>query len=118
MSIPQTTTTKTTMQNSDGSQTVTEETIYPDGRITKAVTTTAANAATGVQPPYKGTHPNGAGDGVPMGAWRHELFSCFDICGNGMFWMAWCCTYIAIGQLLQRLKMNICGQPGGDYKNT
>jgi len=53
-----------------------------------------------------------------VGAWRHGLFSCFDTCANGMFWMTCCCELIAIGQLLQRLKMNFMGQPNGSYKNT
>lgn len=53
-----------------------------------------------------------------VGAWRHGIFSCFDTFCNGMFWMACCCPLIAIGQLLQRLKMNFMGQPNGLYKNT
>lgn len=52
------------------------------------------------------------------GAWRHGLFECFDTCGNGVFWMACCCPLIAMGQLLQRLKMNFMGEPKGSYKNT
>lgn len=57
-----------------------------------------------------------AGD-VPTGGWRHGLFECFDACGDLMFWMSIYCPYIAMGQLLQRMKMNVCGQPG-DHKNT
>jgi len=57
-------------------------------------------------------------DVAAAGAWRHGLFSCFDTCANGMFWMTCCCPLIAIGQLLQRLKMNFMGQPNGSYKNT
>lgn len=115
------TTSKTIIQNSDGTQTMTEETTYPDGRITKSVSTIAAGSAvTGVPTqagvPLKSSPPNATN--VPTGAWRYDLFSCFDTCDNGMFWMSWCCTYIAMGQLLQRLKLNMCGLQGDYYKNT
>ncbi|KAL7528389.1 hypothetical protein ACHAWF_002544 [Thalassiosira exigua] len=104
------TTTKAVVDNPDGTQTQTEETVYADGRTTKAVTTIAAGAAAA---------PAKALADAPSGAWRHDLFSCCDVCGSGTFWMAWCCTYIALGQLLQRLKMNFCGQRDpNNYKNT
>lgn len=113
-----TVTKKTIVQNTDGTQTVTEETSYPDGRVTRSVTTIPAGA---VLPIVGSSTPtptrSNASAGVPTGVWRHDLFSCFEVCDNGMFWMSWCCTYIALGQLLQRMKMNVCGQPG-DYSNT
>mmetsp|Transcript_5819 Transcript_5819/g.14554 ORF Transcript_5819/g.14554 Transcript_5819/m.14554 type:complete len:299 (-) Transcript_5819:304-1200(-) len=104
------TTSKTIVNNPDGSQTVTEETSFPDGRVTKTVTTVAASFVEDASSP-----PPPA---VITGAWRHDIFSCFDVFCNGMFWMSWCCTYIAMGQLLQRLKLNVCGVPGGDSKKT
>lgn len=116
-----TTTTKTIINNPDGTHTVTEETIYPDGRITRTVTTVAAGAIPSPPPaPSKTTspHPISPTENVPTGAWRNDIFSCFETCGNGMFWMSWCCTYIAMGQLLQRMKMNVCGKPDQNYSNT
>lgn len=109
------TTTKTVVRNADGTQTVTEETVHSDGRTSKTVSTiTDGPSVVGV--PMVASATKNAAD-VPTGKWRHDMFACFDTCGNGMFWMAWCCTYLALGQLLQRLKLNVCGQPG-DYKNT
>lgn len=81
-----------------------------------------------------GTLPAGAGLATPLladqvtkesapvvgveGRWRHGLFSCFDVCCNGMFWMAWCFNYAAVGQLLQRLKMNVLGRRTREYNGT
>lgn len=114
---------KTIVNNPDGSQTITEETTYPDGRITKTVTNVPAGAALVSQQQQQQSAANGLACNnfaVPTGAWRHDLYSCCDTCTSGMFWMSWCCTYIALGQLLQRMKMNICGQPavGDGYKTT
>lgn len=115
------TTSKTVVNNPDGSQTVTEETTNPvDGSVTKSVTTIPASASveTGVpQDPASAVVSNQKAS-VPTGAWRHDIFSCTDMCCNGMFWMSLCCTYIALGQLLQRLKLGVCGQLGGGYKNS
>lgn len=99
-------TTKTIIQNPDGTQIVTEETTYPGGRTTKTMTTIDEESVT--TPLLRRRNE---------GAWRYGLFSCFDVFCNGMFWISWCCTYITMGQLLQRMKMNVCGQPG-EYKNT
>lgn len=111
-------TSKTIVQNPDGTQTVTEETTHPDGTTTKTVTSIAAASAAGPLKPSSQAATPGATVEAPTGAWRHGLFECCDVCGNGMFWMSLCCPFIAMGQLLQRLKLNLCGQPGGDYKNT
>lgn len=119
------TTSKTIVNNPDGSQTITEETFNPDGSVTKTVTTVAAGSvetgiipqATALSSHTKASRTPAIANTVPTGAWRYDICSCFDVCCNGMFWMSWCCTYIAMGQLLQRLKLNVCGQPG-DYKNT
>mmetsp|Transcript_16319 Transcript_16319/g.23015 ORF Transcript_16319/g.23015 Transcript_16319/m.23015 type:complete len:221 (+) Transcript_16319:133-795(+) len=51
---------------------------------------------------------------APQGAWRDSLFSCFDVFCNGMFWQAFCCTPLIIGQLLGRLRLDFCGSPGGN----
>ncbi|KAL7434553.1 hypothetical protein ACHAXM_004140 [Skeletonema potamos] len=108
--------TKTVIKNADGTQTVTEETRYPDGRITTTTTTLAAAKTTTASPPTI----NNNNFTVPTGAWRNDIFSCCDTCSSGMFWMAWCLSYAALGQLLQRLKLNFCGSPssGNEYKNS
>ena len=56
---------------------------------------------------------------VPTGAWRHGLFSCFDACSSGNFWMPFCFGCIALGQLLQRMKLNFVGSESGEsYKHS
>jgi Cys-rich protein (TIGR01571 family) len=121
--------TKTVVNNPNGTQTVTEETRYPDGRITTTTTTTAAaTAATAASTLAAGggaTSPNAtttttAPFTVPTGAWRTQLFSCFDTCSSGIFWMTWCLQPIAIGQLLTRMKLNFCGSQtsGNEYKQS
>jgi hypothetical protein len=102
--------TKTVVNNPNGTQTVTEETRYPDGRITTTTTTSAAANATTTVAPFT----------VPTGAWRTQLFSCFDSCSSGIFWMTWCLQPVAIGQLLTRMKLNFCGSQtsGNEYKQS
>ena len=105
--------TKTTYSiNADGTRVETEETRYPDGRVTTTTTTMAAQdpaASTTAEPEFT----------VPTGAWRHDLFSCFDACSSGNFWMPCCFTYIALGQLLQRMKLNFVGSESGEsYKHS
>lgn len=111
--------TKTVVNNPNGTQTVTEETRYPDGRITTTTTTiatpntpasTAGGGGAAVVAPFT----------VPTGAWRTQLFSCFDSCSSGIFWMTWCLQPIAIGQLLTRMKLNFCGSlpSGNEYKQS
>ena len=106
--------TKTIVNNPDGTQNITEETKYPDGRVTTKTTTTtpAAQAAT--------AGAEATAFAVPTGAWRHQLFSCFDTCSSGVFWMSWCCGMIALGQLLQRMKKTFIGtdDSSGSYKQT
>lgn len=103
--------TKTVIDNPDGTQTVSEETHYPDGRVTTTTTkvagpAAAATVATASTPEFS----------VPTGAWRHQLCSCFDTCSSGIFWMNCCCGMIALGQLLQRMKKNFIGSDSSDYK--
>lgn len=106
--------TKTVVNNPDGTQTVTEETRYPDGRITTTTTTTLASNQTATTPTAQAEFT------VPTGKWRYDLFSCCDTCSSGMFWMTWCLHYIAVGQLLQRLKLDCLGSPssGDGYKRS
>mmetsp|Transcript_34469 Transcript_34469/g.83403 ORF Transcript_34469/g.83403 Transcript_34469/m.83403 type:complete len:311 (+) Transcript_34469:118-1050(+) len=116
------TTTKTIVNNPDGTRTVTEETTYPDGRVVKAVSTVpvgGGDAEDGLATPLLAQQqpPPAATVGVE-GRWRHDLFACCDLCCNGMFWMAACCNYAAVGQLLQRLRMNVIGQRTAEYKST
>ena len=106
--------TKTVVNNPDGTQNVTEETKYPDGRVTTKTTKVvppAQAAAAGAET---------TAFAVPTGAWRHQLFSCFDTCSSGVFWMSWCCGMIALGQLLQRMKKTFIGtdDSSGSYKQT
>jgi Cys-rich protein (TIGR01571 family) len=115
---PAPTITKTVIKNPDGTEIVTEETRYPDGRITTTTTTLADATTTGGGGTPLRTPPSTFA--VPTGAWRYDLFSCCDTCSSGMFWMAWCCAYAALGQILQRMKLNCCGSKssGSEYKNS
>ncbi len=110
--------TKTVVHNPDGTQTVSEETRYPDGRIT---TTTTTLASPGTQTQTALTAEAGKSEfTVPTGKWRYDIFSCCDTCSSGMFWMTWCLHYIAVGQLLQRMKLNFLGSESSEssYKHT
>ncbi len=108
----------------NGTQTVTEETRYPDGRITTTTTTSAAatttSAAGGGATAANTVANTVAPFTVPTGAWRTQLFSCFDSCSSGIFWMTWCLQPVAIGQLLTRMKLNFCGSQtsGNEYKQS
>lgn len=51
---------------------------------------------------------------APTGRWRNNFCSCFDVCCDALFWMGWCLTPIVLGQLAQRMRLNICGAPGGN----
>lgn len=44
-----------------------------------------------------------------MGRWNNGLLSCFDVCCSSLFWMTLFFPYIVLGQLMQRIKLNICG---------
>ena len=112
--------TKTVVNNPNGTQTVMEETRYPDGRITTTTTTTIATPNTPASTAGKGGAAVVAPFTVPTGAWRTQLFSCFDSCSSGIFWMTWCLQPIAIGQLLTRMKLNFCGSlpSGNEYKQS
>ncbi|KAL9182127.1 hypothetical protein ACHAXT_012779 [Thalassiosira profunda] len=112
-------TNKTIVHNPDGTATITEEITYPDGHATSTTIIIPA----GVPPEAAVSHaasspPIATTASAPTGAWRHGIFSCFETCDSGLFWMGWCCTYIAMGQLLQRLKLDACGHPGPNYKQS
>ena len=53
---------------------------------------------------------------------RYKLFDCFSVASfkDPMFWSAWCCSGLFLGQLLQRLKMTFYGMQTDDdqYKMT
>jgi Cys-rich protein (TIGR01571 family) len=44
--------------------------------------------------------------GAPYGHWRYNLCACCDVVTQATFWMAFCCTPIAVAQLLTRLRLN------------
>jgi Cys-rich protein (TIGR01571 family) len=44
--------------------------------------------------------------GAPYGHWRYSLCACCDVVTQATFWMAFCCTPIAIAQLLTRMQLN------------
>jgi hypothetical protein len=99
--------------------------IVPKGGVTEgqhfevpypAKSTPVAMTMTGGAPPATPSDPNPA----ITGRWRNDLCTCFDVCGSGMFWQAFCCTPLLLGQLMQRRKLNACGEPSNPdtYKNT
>jgi Cys-rich protein (TIGR01571 family) len=44
--------------------------------------------------------------GAPNGHWRYNLCACCDVVTQATFWTAFCCTPIAVAQLLTRLGLN------------
>jgi len=52
--------------------------------------------------------------------WRNSLCSCFDIiCSSWMFWVTLFFPFVTLGQLMQRMGMNILGfRRNNSYKNT
>lgn len=143
---PISTTTKFTVTNPDGTETTTEETVHVDGTVVRTTITQSLVNSTGTieqqlqtnaQPKPKVTYVH-----VPEGAWRTPLCECCNAGKNGvhsfyynhaltiiliyfnvpfhlkgMCWMVMCCTFIPLGQLMQRLKLNFNGDRG-DYKMT
>lgn len=47
--------------------------------------------------------------GAPYGHWRYNVCWCCDVVTQATFWMAFCCTPIAVAQLLTRLRLNSRG---------
>ena len=54
---------------------------------------------------------------APTGRFKNDLFSFLETCPCPCL-MGWCCTAILVGQVLQRLRLNPLGLPGGGYENT
>jgi len=52
--------------------------------------------------------------------WRNSLCSCFDIiCSSCLFWVTFFFPFVTLGQLMQRMGMNILGfRRNNTYKNT
>ena len=50
---------------------------------------------------------------APVGHWKDGLFDCFaaGICHPSL-WCSWCCTQIAMGQLMTRMQLTWLGEPG------
>lgn len=53
--------------------------------------------------------------------WKHGLCCCFEVIGTGLFWMSLFFPCIVLGQLMQRIKLNVWGFSGrgdGSYNRT
>lgn len=48
--------------------------------------------------------------GAPFGRWRYPLYACCDVVTQATFWMALCCTPVAVAQMLTRLRLNWRGR--------
>jgi Cys-rich protein (TIGR01571 family) len=44
--------------------------------------------------------------GAPLGHWRFPVCACCDVVTQATFWMVFCCTPVAVAQLLTRLRLN------------
>jgi Cys-rich protein (TIGR01571 family) len=75
-----------------------------------------------IEVPYPTTYTikQGAAEdsGGPMGHWKHDLCSCWDVFCNGLFWMALFCTPMTKAQLMTRLKLDWCGLRTEDASQT
>ncbi|KAL3805557.1 hypothetical protein HJC23_005801, partial [Cyclotella cryptica] len=120
---PISTTTKLVIRNADGTQSVAEETVYSDGTVVKTSVTKSLADSGLFQASRKSPNRQSAAErqvlyaDVPMGPWRYPLCQCCKSRGQGMLCMACCCTFIPMGQILQRLKLNPSGGRG-TYENT
>ena len=58
----------------------------------------------------------GTNNSAPIGRWRDDLCDCFKhgIC-HPMLWNACCCRLIALGQVIERMKLNWCGDEGTPF---
>lgn len=54
---------------------------------------------------------------VPGGRWKNGLCSCFSACFCPCV-AGWCCFPILLGQMVERLKYNLCGCPGEKGKSS
>jgi Cys-rich protein (TIGR01571 family) len=53
-----------------------------------------------------------SGQNIPIGKWRDGVFDCCNLgCGHAHFWLSWCCTPIALGQVMTRLHLDWLGSP-------
>ena len=125
--VPVSTTTKTVVNNPDGSQSITEATVYHDGGVTKSSTTRpaslvastlTASTSNTIDHHQQQQQQQRVFADVPTGKWRHGFWGWCCMCCSPMFWMSLCCTYITLGQLLQRLKLSLFAGKSKFYKDT
>lgn len=47
---------------------------------------------------------------APVGRWKDGLFDCFKLgVLHPIVWLSFCCTECALGQVMQRMRLNFCG---------
>lgn len=59
---------------------------------------------------------SGDGEAAPTGRWRNGLCDCCETVCTGRFGMGLCLNWVLLGQVMQRFRLNLLGQPGGEQK--
>ena len=82
---------------------------YPNATATTTTTTTFATSAS--------TTTTTTTSSIPVGHWRDSLCSCFQygIC-HPHCWTSFCCTFLATGQVVRRMKLDWTGRPTDDKR--
>jgi len=55
---------------------------------------------------------------TPEGVWRNNFCSCFDVVDKPVFWVAFIFPWVIVGQLMQRLKLNVWGCRAENHEHT
>jgi len=55
---------------------------------------------------------------TPEGVWRNSFFSCCEVINKPTFWVAFIFPWVIIGQLMQRLKLNVWGCRAENHQHT
>ena len=55
---------------------------------------------------------------APTGRWRNDLFGCCEILCTLMFWQGCCCSVVLLGQVMTRLRLNLCAQPAQESRSA
>lgn len=59
----------------------------------------------------KAVEGEGEEDPIKTGGWGAEFCVCTQLCCKTVWWLAWCCTPLAMAQVQERLKVDCLGTP-------
>jgi Cys-rich protein (TIGR01571 family) len=55
---------------------------------------------------------------APTGRWRNHLFDCCEVFFSGLFWQGCFCTIMLLGQIMTRLRLDLCARPGEKHERA